>query len=123
MTSLRVLCVEDNDLVREMTCEMLSDGARQITAVATGEEALNVFRQQPFDLVMTDVSLPGMSGLDLQRELARRRQEIPVVFITAQGDESVHRRALDQGAAAVLSKPFSDTALLEALKAALRING
>ena len=57
--------------------------------------------------------MPGMSGPDLQRELALRRQEIPIVFITANGDGAVRPRLLKQGAVECLFKPFSDTALLE----------
>jgi FixJ family two-component response regulator len=66
--------------------------------------------------------MPGMTGPDLQRELTLRRQEIPIVFITAHGDESVRPRLLEQGAADCLFKPFSDTALREALNAALRVS-
>jgi FixJ family two-component response regulator len=63
--------------------------------------------------------MPGMSGLELQRELTRRRHAIPIVFITAHGDEIDRPRLLAQGAVACLFKPFSETALLEALQAAL----
>jgi FixJ family two-component response regulator len=66
--------------------------------------------------------MPGMSGPDLQRELTLRRQEIPVVFITAHGDETVRPRVLEQGAVECLSKPFSDAALLRALNAAFRVS-
>jgi FixJ family two-component response regulator len=62
----------------------------------------------------------GMSGLDLQRELALREQEIPIVFITGHGDGTTRPRVLEQGAVECLFKPFSDTALLQALNAALK---
>jgi FixJ family two-component response regulator len=65
--------------------------------------------------------MPGMSGPDLQQELMRRRQEIPIVFITANGDSSVRSRLLTQGAVECLVKPFSETALLDALNIALRM--
>ena len=65
--------------------------------------------------------MPGMSGPELQQELIRRREEIPIVFITARGDESVRPRLLAEGAVECLFKPFSDTALLDALNAALRM--
>jgi len=64
-----------------------------------------------------------MSGPDLQRELALRRQEIPIVFITAHRDEAIRRRLIQQGAAECLFKPFSDIALGNALDTALRANG
>ena len=67
--------------------------------------------------------MPGMSGPDLQRELALRRQEIPIVFITARGDETIRRRLMQQGAAECPFKPFSDIASRDALDTALRANG
>jgi FixJ family two-component response regulator len=65
--------------------------------------------------------MPGMSGPDLQQELMRRQQEIPIVFITANGDRTVRSRLLAQGAVECLFKPFSETALLDALNVALRM--
>jgi FixJ family two-component response regulator len=69
--------------------------------------------------LVLDVGLPGMSGPELQQELSRRGKAIPIVFITAQGDKSIRPRLLGAGAVACLFKPFSDTALLEAVDAAL----
>jgi len=66
--------------------------------------------------------MPGMSGPALQRELAHRQRVIPIVFITANKDEGIRPRLLAAGAVECLFKPFSDTALLEALNAALRLN-
>jgi FixJ family two-component response regulator len=71
--------------------------------------------------LILDVAMPGMSGPDLQRELRRSRREIPIVFITAQQDETVRPRLLREGAAECLFKPFSETALLAALNTALRV--
>jgi FixJ family two-component response regulator len=70
--------------------------------------------------LIVDIAMPGMSGPDLQRELKRRRSDIPVIFITGQKDETVRARMLEQGAIACLFKPFNDTALLDSLNAALR---
>jgi len=66
--------------------------------------------------------MPGMTGPDLQQELTVRGQEIPIVFVTAQADEFVRQRLLEQGAVECLFKPFSDTALIEALNAAFRVS-
>jgi FixJ family two-component response regulator len=63
-----------------------------------------------------------MTGLDLQQELTRRGQKIPVIFITARKEEAIRARAFKQGAVKFLNKPFSDTALLDALNAALHLN-
>jgi FixJ family two-component response regulator len=70
--------------------------------------------------LILDIAMPGMSGLDLQQELRRRRQEIPIVFITARSDETMRPHLLAQGAVECLFKPFSEAALLDALNAALR---
>ena len=71
--------------------------------------------------LLLDVAMPGMSGPELQQELMRRQQEIPIVFITANGDKTVRPRLLAQGAVECLFKPFSEAALLDALNAALRM--
>ena len=72
--------------------------------------------------LILDIAVPGTTGPDLQRELKLRGQRIPIVFITAHRDETVRPRMLEQGAVACLFEPFSDTALLEALQAALPVN-
>jgi FixJ family two-component response regulator len=69
--------------------------------------------------LILDVGLPGMSGPDLQQELKRLGQFIPIIFITAQGDKSLRPQLIGRGAVAVLFKPFSDTALLDAVNTAL----
>jgi FixJ family two-component response regulator len=69
--------------------------------------------------LILDVAMPGMSGPDLQHELKVRRQEIPIIFITANRDETIRARVLEQGAEECLFKPFGDSALLEALQSAL----
>ncbi|HXA36481.1 MAG TPA: response regulator [Steroidobacteraceae bacterium] len=66
---LRILYVEDNPIVREVTSELLTQDDRHIVALGTAEEALREFRDQPFDILITDISLPAMSGLDLARKI------------------------------------------------------
>jgi FixJ family two-component response regulator len=68
--------------------------------------------------LVLDVVMPGMSGIDLQKELKSRGSKLPIIFITAQKDEAIRKRVLDQGAVDVLLKPFSDTALRDALSKA-----
>jgi FixJ family two-component response regulator len=65
--------------------------------------------------------MPAMSGLDLQQELKRRGQVIPIIFITGQKDEDIRKQAFRRGAVKILYKPFSDTALLDAVNVALRV--
>jgi CheY-like chemotaxis protein len=77
---LRILYVEDNDIVREVTSELLAQDQRQIVACATAEEALKTFTAEPFDLVITDVSLPVMSGMDLARNLLKLKPHLPIIL-------------------------------------------
>ncbi len=77
---LRILYVEDNPLVREVTSELLSQEQRHIVAFGTAEEALKEFKEHPFDVVITDVSLPVMSGLELARSILSIRPESPIII-------------------------------------------
>jgi two-component system, cell cycle response regulator CpdR len=77
---LRILYVEDNSLVREITSELLAQGQRHIVALATAEEALQEFREHTFDVVVTDVSLPVMSGLDLARTILSICPKAPIII-------------------------------------------
>ena len=77
---LRILYVEDNDLVREVTAELLYADGREIVAVASAEEALQEFTERAFDLVITDVSLPAMSGMDLSRQIRGLNPQLPIII-------------------------------------------
>jgi two-component system cell cycle response regulator CpdR len=79
-TPLKILYVEDNDLVREVTAELLAQEQRQIVACADAEEALKEFRENPFDVVITDVSLPVMSGIDLARSILSIKPHLPIII-------------------------------------------
>jgi FixJ family two-component response regulator len=116
---LLVSVVDDDESVRESLPDLLQEFGFSALAFASAEEFLTSDRMGQTDCLILDVAMPGMSGPDLQRELTRRRHEIPVIFITANGDETVRLRLIGQGAAEYLVKPFSDTALREALKVAL----
>ena len=78
--TLEILYVEDDALVRELTLELLSDGSRAVVAVATGEEALSVLSEKRFDLVVTDISLPAMSGVELARQVAANYPSLPIIL-------------------------------------------
>jgi FixJ family two-component response regulator len=105
--------------------ESLPDLVRQFGFAARAFPSAEAFLASEFvsqtSCLILDVAMPGMSGPDLQRELASRRQMIPIVFITASGDRAIRPRLLSQGAIECLFKPFSETALLDALNAALRM--
>ncbi len=112
--------VDDDESVRESLPDLLRECGFAVQAFSSAEEFLASDYLGQTRCLVLDVAMPGMTGPDLQQELARRRQEIPIVFITAHRDEEVHPRLLARGAVACLVKPFSETALLDALNAALR---
>jgi FixJ family two-component response regulator len=114
--------VDDDESVRESLPDLLREFGFVAQAFSSAEEFLASDCIGQTRCLVLDVTMPGMSGPDLQQELTRRRHEIPIVFITAHGDEGVCPRLLERGAVACLFKPFSDTALLEALTAALRVS-
>ena len=115
-----VSVVDDDESVRESLPDLLGEFGFAARTFLSAEEFLASDRVDQTRCLILDIALPGMSGPDLQRELKRRGQEIPIIFITASADQTVRPRLLEQGAIECLFKPFSDTALLEALSAALR---
>jgi FixJ family two-component response regulator len=117
-----VSVVDDDESVRESLPDLLRELGFAVEAFASAEEFLASDCVGHTRCLILDIAMPGMTGPDLQRELALRRQEIPIVFITAHGDETVRPRMLEQGAVECLFKPFSDTALRDALNAAFRVN-
>jgi FixJ family two-component response regulator len=122
MTNIRSLVsvVDDDESVRESLPDLLREFGFAAEAFSSAEEFLASDVVSQTHCLLLDVAMPGMSGPDLQRELTRRRQEVPIVFITAQSEETVRPRLLGRGAVECLFKPFSETALLDAVKAALR---
>ena len=115
-----VSIVDDDESVRESLPDLLRMFGFAAQAFSSAEEFLASDCVDQTRCLLLDVAMPGMSGPDLQRELKVRRQEIPLVFITAQTDEAIRSRVLEQGAVACLLKPFSEVALLDAINEALR---
>jgi FixJ family two-component response regulator len=114
--------VDDDESVRESLPDLLREFGFAARAFSSAEEFLASDLLGQTSCLVLDVAMPGMTGPELQQELARRRQEIPIVFVTAHADEKVRPRLLERGAVECLLKPFSDTALLAALNAALRVS-
>ncbi|MDQ1488690.1 MAG: hypothetical protein QOJ23_1204 [Actinomycetota bacterium] len=122
MTVIRSLVsvVDDDESVRESLPDLLREFGFDVEAFSSAEEFLASDSVGLTRCLILDIAMPGMSGPDLQRELGLRQQNIPIVFITANRDDTVRPRALEAGAVECLFKPFSETALLGALHAALR---
>ena len=117
-----VSVVDDDESVRESLPDLLRVCGFSAQAFASAEEFLASGLVGQTKCLVLDIAMPGMSGPDLQQELTRRRQEIPIVYITAQRDDTVRPRVLEQGAVECLFKPFSDRALLDAVATALRVS-
>ena len=115
-----VAVVDDDESVRESLPDLLRQFGFAAQAFSSAEAFLASEALGETRCLILDVAMPGMSGPDLQQELMRRRQEIPIVFITANGDRTIRSRVRAQGAVECLFKPFTETALLDALNAALR---
>jgi FixJ family two-component response regulator len=120
VTRSLVAVVDDDQSVRESLPDLLKELGFAVEAFASAEEFLRGNSVNRTQCLILDIAMPGMSGPDLQRELSRRRQTIPIVFITANQDEAIRPRLRKQGAVECLFKPFTETALLQALRTALR---
>ena len=117
-----VSVVDDDESVRESLPDLLRAFGFAAQAFSSAEEFLASDCVGQTECLILDIAMPGMSGLDLQQELSLRRQEIPIVFITAVADETLRPRVLERGAVECLFKPFSETALLGALKLAFQVS-
>lgn len=112
--------VDDDESVRESLPDLLRECGFAVEAFSSAEAFLASDCVSLTRCLILDVAMPGMTGPDLQRALLMRQEVIPIVFITAHADGSVRSRLLLHGAVECLFKPFSETALLDALTIALR---
>jgi FixJ family two-component response regulator len=115
-----VAVVDDDESVREALPDLLRELGHESEAFISAEEYLKSDRLGGTSCLLLDLAMPGMSGVDLKRELDRRDIKIPIIFITAHGDELVRQRLRERGAVDCLLKPFTDTALQDALNSALQ---
>jgi FixJ family two-component response regulator len=115
--------VDDDASVRESLQSLLRSVGLTVRVFAAAEEFLNSAHLSKTDCLILDVRMPGMSGIELYRDLVAKRCRVPVVFITAHGDDDDARsQALADGAVAYLIKPFSEEELIEAVGASLSLN-
>jgi len=122
ITRSLVSVVDDDESVRESLPDLLREFGYAARTFSSAEEFLASDCVDQTKCLMLDIGMPGKTGPDLQRELKLRGQQIPIIFITAHRDEAIRTRVLEEGAVECLFKPFSDTAVLEALNTALQVN-
>lgn len=111
--------VDDDESVRESLPDLLRELGFEARSFSSAREFLSSDYVDQTRCLILDVAMPGMSGLDLQKELIHREKKIPIIFITGQKDEDIRKQAFTQGAVRFLYKPFSDNVLLDAVNAAL----
>jgi FixJ family two-component response regulator len=114
-----VAIVDDDEAVRVALDGLLRSAGLTARAFESAEEFINSGQQSHTACLITDIRMPGMSGLELQAKLNAEGCRIPIVFITAHGDAKMRMQALRAGAVEFLAKPFDDEALLESVRAAL----
>jgi FixJ family two-component response regulator len=114
-----VAIVDDDELIREALNGLMKSAGFPALAFASAEEFLNSGEQERTACLIADIRMPGMSGLELQSKLNKDHHRIPIIFITAHGDEKMRMQALRAGAVEFLTKPFDDEALLDCVRAAL----
>ena len=114
-----VAIVDDDELIRDALHGLMRAAGFQSLAFASGEEFLKSVDLDRVACLIADIRMPGMSGLQLQSELKKDHHRIPIIFITAQGDEKMRMQALRAGAVEFLTKPLNDEVLLDHVRAAL----
>jgi len=112
--------VDDDESMRDSLPDLIEEFGFAARAFSSAEEFLSSGTVDETSCLILDIAMPGMSGPELHQELKRRGEQIPTIFITGQKDEAVRARVFEQGAAGFLLKPFSDAALLAAIKTALQ---
>ena len=117
----RVLIADDDADIRDLVAFKLTQGGHQVTAVEDGMAALRVLREQPLDLVLLDIRMPGMSGLDVCRAVraAPETMSLPVILITARSQEGDVELGFAAGADDYIIKPFSPRELSSRVSAVL----
>jgi FixJ family two-component response regulator len=114
-----IAIVDDDDSMRSALQGLLKSAELPAQSFASAEEFLKSGQHRQIACLIADIRMPGMSGLELQAKLNAEHCRIPIIFITAHGDEKMRMQALRAGAVEFMAKPFNDEALLESVRAAL----
>ena len=114
-----VCVVDDDESVRESLPDLLNEFGYSVRTFSSALEFLASDALDQTRCLLLDITMPVMTGIELQTELKRQDKRIPIIFISATRDDALRARVIELGAAACLTKPFSDTALLEALRSVM----
>lgn len=117
-----IFVVDDDPSMRNAIRNLLRSAGLEPQLFASAEEFLEADRPDVPGCLILDVRLPGLSGLDLQRHLSISNTDVPIIFITAHGNDQMSVRAIQEGAVAFLTKPFRDQDLLDAIQIAVKMD-
>jgi len=120
MTTAHILLVEDDAHIAEVVLYALQEHGFRCTRAPDGREGLDLFRRHTPDLVLLDLGLPGIQGLDLVREMRREQPRVPIIIVTARTEEVDRVTGLELGADDYVTKPFSPRELVARVRAVLR---
>ena len=116
-----VAVVDDDELIRVALQRLLKSSGLAVCTFQSAEEFLQSAPLSKLGCLITDIRMPGISGLELQNRLKAQNHDIPIIFITAHGDEKLRIQAMRNGAVAFLAKPFDDDILLDRVRAAIEL--
>lgn len=119
----RILVAEDDAAIREFVCRALGGRGHDVVAVADGLEALEILGAQPFDLLLTDIRMPGLDGITLALKASKDQPNVAIVMMTGYATEEQRAHNLDALIHRVVSKPFTLAEICEATDAALAVGG
>ena len=103
---MKILVVDDEEGARELFNTILTDEGYEVTLANNGEEALSLFKNTPFNLVITDIKMPVMDGLQLLQEIRKTESKTDVIMVTAYGEVESYLKAMSLGAAEYINKPI-----------------
>lgn len=112
----RILVVEDDEDMQENLRRILVGSGYEVRLARNGAEAVTLLESQPFHLILSDLVMPAMGGLQLLTEIQRRERSLPVVLLTAFGDRHTYMKATEMGAVEFLTKPFRADFLLDLIQ-------
>jgi putative two-component system response regulator len=115
----RILVIDDEDVIRRLMMEILESAGHEVAGAETADRALSLLDAEEFDLVVSDVVMPGLSGLELVEAARARRASLPIVLVTGAGTYDTLSQALTRGAAGLVTKPFAHAELQNAVRDAL----
>ncbi len=112
----RILAVDDSEPMRQLVSQALKTGGHGVVLAVDGLNALGLFTAEKFDLVITDINMPGIDGIELVRRIRTRDPEIPILALTTEGDESFRRRGEEAGVDGWIVKPFKPAQFIAIVK-------